>query len=128
MAVKDIGKSAVEAAIEEFRGSHLDAMLEKYGGGPSTKWYLAVDGRLFDQKLIIRAAHVHQGLGELAPAGAVRFGAKAAKRQLERLGYGVVAPYLPPILPAQRSRLRPRIDCAPRAAPGNVWLLALGVH
>lgn len=92
MAVREIGKHAVEAAMEEFRGSHREEMLKKYGGGPSRKWYLKVDDRLYDQKLIIRAAHVHQGLGELAPQGKVRFNAAEAKEQLERLGYRVVAP------------------------------------
>ena len=91
MAVKDIGKRAVEVAIEEYGRIHREAMLEKYGGGPSRKWYLKVGDRLCDQKLIVRAAHVHQGLGELAPAGKVQFHARAAKRQLERLGYSVVA-------------------------------------
>ena len=45
-----------------------EPMLEKYGGGASKKWYLKIDNHHYDQKLIIRAAHVHQGLGELAPA------------------------------------------------------------
>ena len=68
MAVKDIGKDAVEYAVAEFARLRQRAMLEKYGGGASKKWYLKIDNHHYDQKLIIRAAHVHQGLGELAPA------------------------------------------------------------
>ena len=47
--------------------------------------------RFRNQKPIVRAARVHQGLGALAPQGKVRFNAHQAKEQLEGLGYGVVA-------------------------------------
>lgn len=86
MALKDIGKRAVEDAIEEFDRIHREGRPAKYGGGPSRRWYLKVGDRLYDQKLIIRAGHVHQGLGELAPQGKVRFNASEAREQLECLG------------------------------------------
>ena len=105
MAVKDIGKRAVEATIEEFDRIHREGMLEKYGGGPSRRWYLKVGDSLYDQKLIIRAAHVHRGLGELAPQGEIRFNASEAKGQLECLGYHVVDPA--PLPDASRSAQSP---------------------
>ena len=59
MAVRDITRTGVESAIEEFRRIGLDAMLEEYGGGPSRDWYAEVGDRVYDQKLLVRAAHVH---------------------------------------------------------------------
>ena len=71
MAVKDVTKASVESALEEFRQTGLQAILERYGGGPSTKWYVQVDHLLYDQKLVVRAAHVIQGLGDLYPRAPV---------------------------------------------------------
>ena len=89
MAVKDVTQEAVEAAIEEFCHAGLEAMLGRYGGGPSTKWHVQADDVLYDQKLVVRAAHVLQGLGELSPGGG-SFDAGQARRLLKRLGYRVV--------------------------------------
>ena len=86
MAVREIGRDAVEAALKEFRRRGRNAMLTKYGGGPSTHWYIEIRGSHFDQKLVIRAAHEHQGLGRLGD-----FNAGQAKSRLERLGYRVVS-------------------------------------
>ena len=89
MAVKDVTKDGVEAAIGEFRRTGLEAMLEKYGGGPSTKWYLKVGTSRYDQKLVVRAAHVLQGLGDLPPLVPGDFTAGQSRHRLERLGYRV---------------------------------------
>ena len=90
MAVKDVTVDRVEAAIEEFHRTGLEAMLEKYGGGPSTKWYLDVGSSRYDQKLVVRAAHVLQGLGDLPPLIPGDFTAGQSRHRLERLGYRVV--------------------------------------
>ena len=91
MAVKDVTTEGVEAALEEFRRIGLDAMLEKYGGGRSTRWYVEVGTRRYDQKVLVRAAHVHQGLGDLPPRGPGRSNAGQARGHIEgRLGYRVV--------------------------------------
>lgn len=92
MAVKDVKNKGAESALEEFRRIGLDAMLKKYGGRPSTRWYVEVGDQRFDQKVLLRAAHVHEGLGELAPRGPGRFNAGQARQHFEgRLGYRVVA-------------------------------------
>ena len=66
-------------------------MLEKFGARPSIRWYDEVGDRRFDQRVLLRAAHVHAGLGELAPRGPGRFKARDARRHFERtLGYRVV--------------------------------------
>ncbi|MDE0460217.1 MAG: hypothetical protein OXI15_23255 [Chromatiales bacterium] len=91
MAVKDVTKNSVESALEEFRRTTLEAMLDEYGGGPATKWYVQVDSRLYDQKLVVRAAHRLQGLGDLYPRGPGSFNADQARNLLKRLGYRVVS-------------------------------------
>ena len=90
MSVKDVTEEGVELSIEEFRRTSLLAMLEKYGGGPSTKWYLEVGSARYDQKLVVRAAHVLQGLGPLPPLVPGDFTAGQSRNRLERLGYRVV--------------------------------------
>ena len=70
MAVNEITNTGVELALDEFNRTGLDAMLAKYGGGPSRKWYVEVGNWRYDQKLLIRAAHVHEGLGKLPPRAA----------------------------------------------------------
>ena len=96
MAVIDVTRNGVELALEEFRRIGLDALLEKYGGRPSTRWYVEAGGRRFDQKVLLRAAYVHEGLGELPPRGPGRFNARDARRHLEaNLGYTVVGATTP---------------------------------
>ena len=66
-------------------------MIEKYGGGRSTRWYVEVGNWRYDQKLIARAAHVHEGFGELPPRGPGWFHANESRRHLtEVLGYRIV--------------------------------------
>ena len=92
MAVKDITTRGAEAPLDEFRRIGLYAMLERYGGRPSTRWLVEVDGRRFDQKVLLRAAHVCKGFGTMPPRGPGWFNAGHARRHLEgRLGYRVVA-------------------------------------
>ena len=91
MAVTDITRKGVDLALQEFSRIGLDAMIEKYGGGRSTKWYVEAGNWRYDQKLIARAAHVHEGFGELPPLGPGRFHANESRRQLrDVLGYSVV--------------------------------------
>ena len=71
MALKDVTREGVDAAIEEFDRIGIDRMLTRHGGGRSTTWYIQTEaGDLYDQKLIVRAAHKHQGLGRLKGIGA----------------------------------------------------------
>ena len=63
-------------------------MLENYGGGPSTRWYVEVGSRQYDQNVLVRAAHVNQGLGDLPPRGPGRFNVGQARRQA-RVGRGL---------------------------------------
>ena len=89
MALKDIRRDSVIKAIEEFDKIGQNRMLDKYGGGRSTRWYIHYEGKRYDQKLICRAAHHLQGLGKL-PAGRDTFKAGEARRKLAKLGFDVV--------------------------------------
>ena len=84
--LRDISGKVVEAALAEFRRTGREAMLKKYRGGASTRWYIEKNDEHFDQKLVIRAAYAHEGLGRLED-----FTAAHATRRLKQLGYRVVA-------------------------------------
>ena len=90
MAVHDISRTGVESALEEFHRVGLGAMLEEYHGGRSRDWYAEVGNWVYDQKLLVRAAHVHQGLGYLPPRGPGRFNARQATTRLKSLDYRIV--------------------------------------
>ena len=76
------------SAIKEFDQIGRDAMLVKYSGGKSTRWYIQHNGEYYDQKLILRAAHQLGGLGPLPP-GRGTFKANEARKQLGRLGFTI---------------------------------------
>ena len=87
MALEDIThRDMVEKALKEFDHLGIDAMLKKYGRGPSTRWYVLFEGKCYDQKLILRAAHKLAGLGCLLSSD---FKAKNAQRRLSTLGFTV---------------------------------------
>ena len=85
MALKDIRKEFVIQAIEEFDNIGRNKMVKEYDGGPSTKWYILYNGKRYDQKLICRAAHRLQGLGDLGD-----FKARESRPILAKLGFNVV--------------------------------------
>ena len=88
MTLKDIRRESVIKAIEEFDDIGVEKMLSKYGGGPSTKWYIHYEGKRYDQKLICRAAHDLQKLGHL-PSGLGTFKTGESRRKLVALGFEV---------------------------------------
>ena len=91
VAVSKIRRDMVDKALEEFHCTGLEAMLEKYGGGPAAKWYVEVGCSHYDQKLVVRAAHKIQGLGDLYPLGPGSFNAGQARSLLKKRGYQVVS-------------------------------------
>lgn len=92
MALIDISRYMVLQALKEFDCLGREAMLDKFSSGPSgksTRWYIFFDGRYYDQKLILRAAHQLSALGPL-PSGRGTFKASEARRLLTNLGFDVV--------------------------------------
>ena len=85
MAFEHIGRKHVFAAMQEFDSKGLEAMIEEYGGGGSIKWYIPFNGRLYDQKLILRAAHADAGR-----TSTLVFKAGESRKHFEKLGFAVV--------------------------------------
>lgn len=82
---------AVIAAVEEFDLIGKEAFLDRYGFGPSDKYVMVIDGRMYDSKAIVGAAFGYQ-YPEQGPLRPDEFsGGKATVvRLLQSLGFDVV--------------------------------------
>ena len=90
---------AIEQALEEFRVLGRAAFLEKYGFGKARQYFVDYDGRLYDSKAIIGAAHGFE-FPTLGPLKSSEFsgGENTVVRKLKELGFSVVerqSPLLP---------------------------------
>jgi MoxR-like ATPase len=95
---------AVLAAIAEFDEVGRDQFLAKYGFQPARDIVVLHEGRRYDSKPILAAAHGHQH-PEVGPLGPSEFsGGRATIAKLEQLGFGV-------------ERLNPPDVDAPAAGP-----------
>lgn len=90
MALSDIGRREVLRAVEEFDQDGRSAFLRGYGFKPSRAYFLVVDGRHYDSKAIVGAAHGYLE-GQL-PLTASEFsgGRDHAAKLLGALGFEVV--------------------------------------
>jgi hypothetical protein len=84
-------KQAVEQAVAEFDRLERDAFLAKYGFGPARAYFLEIDGKRYDSKAIVGAAHGFQfpSVGPLHPTD-FRGGDATIRNKLEELGFKVV--------------------------------------
>jgi hypothetical protein len=82
-------RDAVLAAIVEFEEIGREAFLAKHGFGPSREYVVVENGRQYDSKALLGAAHSHQFTGG-APLTSDDFsGGDETRRVLERLGFEV---------------------------------------
>lgn len=91
MAFRDISsRTAILAAVAEYDQLGQRAFLEKYGFHPARSYFLVIDGREYDSKAIVGAAHGYQ-FPQLGPLAAAQFSGGAATVQplLEGLGFEV---------------------------------------
>lgn len=81
---------AVTKALKEFDDLGRDVFLKKYGFGRSARFVLNHEGREYDAKAVIGAAHGHQfpDKGALKSAD-FPSSERAVKGTLERLGFSV---------------------------------------
>lgn len=81
---------AVRQAVAEFDALGRDAFLRKYGFGPSREYDLVIDGRPYDSKAIVGAAHGYEFPDE-GPLGSDQFsgGVAGAAGKLRQLGFEV---------------------------------------
>jgi len=92
VSLANVTGTSIQRALEEFDRIGRDAMFAKYGGRPTTTWYIEHDRKDYDHRLVIRAAHSLQGLGPL-PAkrgGPGNFTAGQARKHLGSLGFKVI--------------------------------------
>ncbi|WP_239591021.1 HNH endonuclease [Vitreimonas flagellata] len=89
MAFDDINAAAILAAIKEFDDLGREQFLAKYRFGPARSYFLVHNGRRYDSKAIVGAAHGY--LPEERPLTADGFsgGDATVRRLLERNGFAV---------------------------------------
>ena len=88
MALKDITRQDVEMALEEFDRIHWRNMRAKYGRGLSTKWFIERNGRFYDQRLVLCAAHQLVDLKSSSLTASQKDDEKV-KSHLEKLGFTI---------------------------------------
>lgn len=91
MALSDLtDRSAVLQAIAEFDAIGRDAFLQQHRFGPVRRYYLSHEGKLYDSKAIVGAAHRFQH-PDADPLRAADFsgGDATVRRKLEELGFAV---------------------------------------
>lgn len=91
MALADLTEStAVLKAIEEADSLGRQPFLDKYGFSPSREYFLRYEGKRYDSKAIVGAAHGYQrpDLGPLKP-NAFSGGEQTVQKKLEQLGFNV---------------------------------------
>ena len=89
MALPELSRREILQAVVEYDELGQAAFLEKYGFGAARSYLLVIDGRTYDSKAIVGAAHGFL-LGQ-EPLAAADFsgGAATVGRLLSRLGFQV---------------------------------------
>jgi 5-methylcytosine-specific restriction enzyme B len=93
MGLSDItDREAVESALREFDDLGRDAFLERYGFGPARRFYLEADGKRYDSKAILGAAHGIQ-FPDQGPLPHTEFsgGEATTVKKLRELGFTVIS-------------------------------------
>jgi hypothetical protein len=91
MALADItSPQAIFDAVAEYDQIGQAAFLERYGFGPAREYFLVIEGRDYDSKAIVGAAHGYQ-FPDQGPLRARDFsgGYATVQRLLESLGFTV---------------------------------------
>lgn len=91
MALSEIrNRNSILAAVEEFDEIGRKAFLRKYGFGPARLYFLVIDGRQYDSKAIVGAAHGYE-FSDRGPLESSDFsgGEKTVARKLRELEFAV---------------------------------------
>jgi 5-methylcytosine-specific restriction enzyme A len=92
MGLKDLtDPEALTKALNEFDAIGRDAFLDKYGFGKSKNYFVFRDGKEYDSKAIIGAAHGYQTGTPLAAAD-FSGGSHTVQPKLRKLGFEFVSP------------------------------------
>jgi 5-methylcytosine-specific restriction enzyme A len=91
VALRELSRHEILQAVAEYDQLGQDRFLEKYGFGMARSYWLVVDGKTYDSKAIVGAAHGFlPGQGPLAAAD-FSGGAATVGRLLSHLGFQVTA-------------------------------------
>lgn len=88
MGLSDVTADAVRAAVDEYTMLGQDDFLAKYGFGRARKFVLVEQGRSYDSKAIVGAAHQH-ATGQALPASAFSGGEQTVVARLAALGFDI---------------------------------------
>lgn len=93
MKIEHISRTAIMSAIDEFDRLGRLPFLEKYHFGLAREYFLIYNGKKYDSKAIVGAAHGYE-LAEEGPLRPADFsgGQETVGRLLERLGFKVTTP------------------------------------
>ena len=89
MALRELSRHEILQAVAEYDRLGQDRFLEKYGFGMARSYWLVVDGRTYDSKAIVGAAHGFLPGQEALAARDFSGGAARVGRLLSRLGFEV---------------------------------------
>lgn len=90
MSLRELtSREAVLSALHEFDFLGRDEFLQKYGFHPARSYFVRYDGKLYDSKAIVGAAHGHEHGKPLKPSD-FSGGANTVQPLLEKLGFDVV--------------------------------------
>lgn len=88
MGLTDITRDSVLAAVAECDQLGRDAFLASYGFERARKYVLLHDGKTYDSKALVGAAHRH-ATGDTLPAAAFSGGERTVVARLTALGFDV---------------------------------------
>jgi len=89
MTLRELSRREILQAVAEYDRLGQNRFLEKYGFGPARSYRLIVDGKTYDSKAIVGAAHGYLPGREPLAAGDFSGGAATVGRLLSRLGFQV---------------------------------------
>jgi len=92
MALADITKNAVVAALEEYEAIGADAFLSQYGFAPAKRYWLEWNGKRYPSKAIAGVAHKYIDGNQLLPSASFTGGEASVGRKLRQLGFVIDAP------------------------------------
>ncbi len=130
MALADLTEpTAVLKAIKESDALGRQTFLEKYGFSPSREYFLRHEGKLYDSKAIVGAAHGFQH-PDRGPLRATDFsgGEQTVQRKLEQLGFDVEVQARPPKETVDLASLNEGLEAALQQYPAARRAPFAGTH
>jgi 5-methylcytosine-specific restriction protein A len=88
VAISDVTRESVFAAIREYDELGQDEFLARHRFGRTRKYVLVLDGKAYDSKAIFGVAHRYE-TGKALPASAFSGGVRHAVAWLKELGFEI---------------------------------------